>query len=133
MFLVSACLLGLETRYDLKTKSDPKILKLAKGQLLVPICPEQLGGLPTPRPPAQIIGGNGLDVLMGTASVVDEDGRDVTREFIRGAQQVLRIARLLDIEKAYLKAKSPSCGYRMVLGVTAALLVSSGISVVEID
>ncbi len=72
-----------------------------------------------------------MDVLMGRAYVLNDEGQDVTREFIRGARQVLRIARLFNIEKAYLKAKSPSCGYRSILGVTAALLVTSGIQVVE--
>jgi uncharacterized protein YbbK (DUF523 family) len=96
----------------------------------IPVCPEQLGGLPTPRPAADLIEGDGMDVLTGFASVVTQNGQDVTKEFIAGAEAVLKIAKDQDIRLALLKARSPSCGIKK-LGVTAALLESNGIRLVE--
>lgn len=93
----------------------------------VPVCPEQLGGLSTPRTAADLRGGDGYDVLANRASVLDRNGRDVSTEFIRGARQVLAIARALRIEHALLKARSPSCGLGDPVGVTAALLRKNGI------
>ena len=131
MVLVSACLMGLCTRYDLKSRKDPGLLIELHGKGPVPVCPEQLGGLSTPRPRAMLRGGDGLDVLNGRACVINEEGVDVTENFIRGAREVLSIARALDIEAAILKARSPSCGLTPVLGVTSALLLSNGINVRE--
>lgn len=100
-------------------------------RIWIPVCPEQLGGLPTPRKPAEIEGGDGGDVLDGRARVVDVDGRDVTRFFIHGARQCLRIVQEQGISRALLKARSPSCGLKPRIGVTAALLCRHGIEVVE--
>jgi uncharacterized protein YbbK (DUF523 family) len=97
----------------------------------IPICPEQLGGLPTPRPAAELVGGTGLDVLAGSATVVTVDGSDVTAQFINGAEAVLAIAQAQHITLALLKANSPSCGSSTVLGVTAALLRQHGLKVME--
>jgi len=103
---------------------------LLKRFRLIPVCPEQLGGLPTPRPPAEILGGDGADVLSGTARVINLRGEEVTEAFMRGAEEVLRLARLLGVRRAFLKAKSPSCGLEP-LGVTAALLLREGLELHE--
>ena len=110
--------------------------------MIVPVCPEQLGGLSTPRNPSEIVGGNGLDVLKGRAKVIDSADHDLTQNFLRGAKETLRIAKMDGIKKAYLKERSPSCGTTQIvyrkkeksgLGVTAALLMKEGIDVVGID
>lgn len=97
----------------------------------IPVCPEQLGGLPTPRVAAALVGGDGFSVLAGDAKVVDKTGRDVSKEFILGAEQVLHIARARKIELAFLKSRSPSCGVGAITGVTAALLIRENITCVE--
>ena len=130
--LVSACLVGLCTRYDGQTKESPDFLSQINGTDWIPVCPEQLGGLPTPREAADLCGGDGMDVLAGKAKVVTKSGMDLTAEFIRGAEQVLQIARLQHITKAFLKARSPSCAVHGRIGVTAALLKSAGIQLTEI-
>jgi uncharacterized protein YbbK (DUF523 family) len=139
--LVSACLMGCECRYDKKDNWIGTIEQLVKDGKAVPACPEQLGGLPTPRPPAEIIGGDGFDVLDGKARVVDNTGNDVTANFIQGAQQALRIAQTVGATEAILKERSPSCGSAMIydgtfsktkrtgVGVTAALFIRNGIAV----
>ena len=130
MILVSACLLGMQTRYDGQSKKcGPCIAKLA-GNWWMPFCPEQLGGLATPRVAADLQDGDGQDVLAGRARVVTKTGDDVTVNFIRGAQQVLLLARSLEIESVFLKARSPSCGLHP-LGVTAALLEAQGYKLEE--
>jgi uncharacterized protein YbbK (DUF523 family) len=129
--LVSACLAGLCTRYDGKLRPSPACLEALAGSPWLPVCPEQLGGLPTPRPAADLIGGNGSDVLAGTAKVVTRDGRDVTRHFCHGASQCLTLALAQNIRRAYLKGGSPSCGLTPRPGVTAALLLRHGIEVIE--
>lgn len=130
-YLVSACLVGLCTRYDGQTKVNSKCLSQLKILNWIPVCPEQLGGLPTPREAADIVGGDGKDVLAGKARVVTKSGIDFTAEFIRGAEQVLHIAQLQSISMAFLKARSPSCAVHGTIGVTAALLQSSGIELKE--
>ncbi|MBM4045616.1 MAG: DUF523 domain-containing protein [Planctomycetes bacterium] len=140
--LVSACLVGVRSRYDGRAATDRKLLARLKGQAIVPVCPEQLGGLPTPRRPAQIKGGDGRDVLAGRARVVRCDGTDVTRQFIRGAREAARLAKRLGVKAAYLKSKSPSCGVGCIRsgkklvkgdGVCAALLRREGVRVVTGD
>lgn len=129
--LVSACLVGLCTRYDGQTKVSPSCLEHLKSSHWIPICPEQLGGLPTPREAADIIGGSGIEVLAGKAQVVTKSGIDLTAEFILGAEQVLQIAQSQHIDTAFLKARSPSCAVQGRIGVTAALLQSHGIQLHE--
>ena len=130
VILVSACLAGLQTRYDNKIADHPLCLEALERCIWIPVCPEQLGGLPTPRCPADIVGGNGSDVLEGRARVVCDDGSDVTEHFIRGAEMVAEIAGRLQVEKVYLKARSPSCGITKT-GVTAALLQKHGFKLEE--
>jgi len=130
--LVSACLAGLCTRYDTRVISSSTCLDKICEVTWIPVCPEQLGGLPTPRDPAEISGGTGFDVLRGTARVLCRDGTDVTAAFVKGAYQVLEIAQRQKIKKMLLKARSPSCGVSKQ-GVTAALLTEHGIELEEYD
>jgi uncharacterized protein YbbK (DUF523 family) len=129
--LVSSCLIGLCTRYDGCSKPDTACLQALQDFHYIPVCPEQLGGLPTPRSAADLTGGDGMDVLKERALVINRDGVDVSREFIAGARAVLHIARTQNIKLAMLKAKSPSCGMTPMLGVTAALLREHGIRIIE--
>ena len=113
MRLCSACLLGLECRYDGKSnleKASAILLKQYRQGYLIPICPEQLGGLPTPRSGARICFGDGNDVLDGKSKLLTDDGQDVTKQYIKGAYEALKIAQELGIKEAILKQKSPSCG-----------------------
>ena len=130
-FLISACLLGCRCRYDGASKAHPMAAALAARHALVPVCPEQLGGLPTPRPPAERRG----DRVMTAADA------DVTEQYRRGAEEALRLCRTLGCDAAVLKERSPSCGCGTVYdgtfsgtltagdGVTAALLREQGIPV----
>jgi len=138
VYLVSACLVGVRCRYDGESREDPEAVELLARGEAIPVCPEQLGGLSTPRPRAEFVGGDGEAVLEGMARVVSEDGRDVTYAFLRGAEEVLRIALLVGVREAIFKDKSPSCGVRTIwlegkkvpgIGVTSALLRRSGIVV----
>lgn len=150
MKLCSACLLGINCKYDGKNnldKAPKKLIKEFKEGNLIPICPEQLGGLSTPRERARIKGGNGYDVLKKKAKVITESKKDASKEFLRGAYEVLKIAKRLKIKEAILKQRSPSCGcgqiYKAVFnregnflnkiirgnGVTTALLKQNGIKV----
>ncbi len=144
--LVSACLLGLNTRYDGTSAENAEIIANKDGDIYIPVCPEQLGGLPTPRPRAEIKEGTGADVLSWYASVIDETGTDRTYQFIAGAEEVLKIARLTGATEARLKEKSPSCGAGLIKqggkesdnevsgpGVTAALLIREGFLVIGFD
>lgn len=138
--LVSACLLGLHTRYDGAAKGHTGVLAwLRRHQRIpVPVCPEQLAGLPTPRSRTFFHLGDGVGVLEGRAQVMSEQGDERTVLFLRGAQETLKIARLCGCGEALLKERSPSCGVHQVycgeeriagLGVAAALLERNGIEV----
>jgi uncharacterized protein YbbK (DUF523 family) len=133
IYVVSACLLGLKTRYDGRVVPSDTCRKATAGEVCIPVCPEQLGGLPTPRVAADLIGGDGHDVLAGHAKVLTRNGEDVTGNFILGARQVLEIVRQHETAEIFLKAKSPSCGLAQKVGVTAALLMSEGYTVVEME
>jgi uncharacterized protein YbbK (DUF523 family) len=129
--LVSSCLMGLCTRYDAKIKGNQHCISYLAGSTWIPVCPEQLGGLSTPRPKAILSGGNGHDVLAGRAQVITVDGLDVTKNYILGARQVLQLAETQNISTAILKSGSPSCAVNGKIGVTAALLSSHGLHVHE--
>lgn len=138
--LVSACLLGIRCRYDGRDSRAPALVQRTVDFLPLAVCPEQLGGLPTPRPPATIHGGDGRDVLKGRARLWNEQGEDVTDLFLKGAQETLRIAKICRTRVALFKDRSPSCGLSTPycerpgggMGVTAALLHAEGIRVVEV-
>lgn len=131
MILVSACLAGLHCRYDGEEKSNETVIRLVQEGKALPVCPEQLGGLTTPRLPCEIINGR----------VIRKDGTDVTAEFARGARECLALAELTGAKFAILKAKSPSCGFGRLYdgsfsgrviegdGVFGALCRENGISV----
>ncbi len=110
MKIVSACLVGVNCRYDGKNSLNSKVFRMFKRGELIPLCPEQLGGLPTPREISEIVGGEGIDVIKRKAKVVTNSGKDVTENFIRGAEETLMVAKSLGIKEAILKSKSPSCG-----------------------
>ena len=133
IYLVSSCLTGLKTRYDGRIMPSDNCRKVVKDGICIPVCPEQLGGLPTPRVAADLVGGDGYDVLAGRARVISRSGDDVTENFIRGAEQVLEIAGKQEIAAVLLKSRSPSCGLNPHIGVTAALLVAEGYNVVEME
>lgn len=143
MILVSSCLAGLEVRYDGKHSLDHKIRKLIEDNKAISVCPELLGGFSTPREPAEIIGGNGEDVLDGKAKVMDKSGKDVTEQYIQGAYHTLEKARDINATVVVLKENSPSCGSSMIYngefigkkifgnGVTTALLKRNGLRVIS--
>lgn len=110
--MVSACLAGVACRHDGKPLEDIPgwLLDLVKTGQAVLVCPEQLGGLPSPRPQSEIQGGSGADVVDGKAKVVNENGDDVTLQFTLGAQKALQLALASGAQSAILKARSPSCG-----------------------
>jgi uncharacterized protein YbbK (DUF523 family) len=141
--LVSACLLGEPTRYDGgHMKCDhPKLEQWLQEGRIIAVCPEVEGGLTTPRPPAEIIGGDGVNVLDGEAEVFDINAHDVTEPYKLGAHKALRGVEENGVKLAILKANSPSCGNKFIYdgtfsialkpgkGVTAALLERNGIHV----
>lgn len=139
--MVSACLMGINCRYDGTAKTVPELVEVLHGMELVPFCPEVLGGLETPRPPAEIQDGTGAAVLAGSARIFDRAGVDKTAAFIKGARAVLDLAREVQPEFVILKANSPSCGTGRIYdgsfggvlrdgdGVAGALLRSAGIRV----
>ena len=133
IYLASACLAGLKTRYDGRILVSAAGRKAVAGGICIPVCPEQLGGLPTPRTAADLVGGDGHDVLAGRARVLDRTGKDMTENFILGARQVLAIARQQEIAKVIFKAGSPSCGLVPKLGVTAALMQEQGYEIIELE
>jgi len=108
MVAASACLLGYCCRYDGRTSLSPPLVKQAAKEPVLPICPEELGGLSTPRAPSELHGGDGFDVLDGRARVVDRKGHDVTKAFLKGAFAALKMIRKNNIQTCFLKDKSPS-------------------------
>ncbi len=129
--LISACLMGVNCCYDGNGVPMEHLDGLMQNFHLIPVCPEILGGLPIPRRPAEILGDK----------VINNAGEDVTEYFVRGAEEVLKIARLYDCRYAILKERSPSCGYGKIYdgtfshtevdgsGILAELLTGEGILV----
>jgi uncharacterized protein YbbK (DUF523 family) len=143
VYLVSACLLGIRTTYDHSSHPQPHLIELGASGRVVPVCPEVVGGLPIPRPAAEIVGGDGHAVLDGKARVLTRDGKDVTDAFLAGAELALQTALRFGIKTAVLQPRSPSCGSSQIYdgsfrgclvagqGVTAALLTRKGIDVLS--
>ena len=139
MRLCSACLLGVKCLYNGRILHKEKILQLAKTETLIPVCPEQLGGLPTPRPPARLQG-DGSEIIGGQAKVIDGYGKDITGNFLKGAEETLKLVKSNNITEVIFKKISPSCGNSYVRiagkvvkgeGVTTALLRKNGIKVIS--
>ena len=107
-FAASACLLGYRCRYDGRTSPSPTLVKRVANEAVLPVCPEELGGLPTPRVPSYLHGGDGFDVLEGRARVLNGNGLDVTDAFLKGAFAALRKIREEDVQVCFMKDKSPS-------------------------
>lgn len=136
--LVSACLLGVNCRHEGGHAYCPEVVDDLFHRHFIPVCPEQLGGLPTPRIPASIQGGDGREVWQGIARVINKAGEDVTAAFLKGAKEVLNIAQMAKVKRAILKDHSPSCGCQAIyrgeelvtgVGVTALLLAENGLEV----
>ena len=133
MILVSACLCGINCKYDGTNNYDETIFNLVKEGKAIPVCPEQLGGLTTPRIPSEIKGGR----------VINKEGTDVTNNFVKGANEVLNLCKKLNITKVILKSKSPSCGKDSIYsgdfdgklvpgnGVLTKLLLANNIEVIS--
>ena len=142
-YLISACLVGENVRYDGKNCYTHALKQLVATKQATIICPEVAGGLSTPRLPAEIVGGDGVDVLNGHARVLDSAGNDQRAAFIDGAYQTLKLAQKLQVTHVVLKANSPSCGTQKIYdgsfsgiqtvgqGVTAALLSQHGFQVID--
>ena len=142
-FLISACLVGQHVRYDGKHSLNEKIQTLIVSHQVILVCPEMAGGLAAPRLAAEIIGGDGHDVLAGKARVINTVGEDVTATFIQGAQLALTLAQHHQVTHVILKANSPSCGSQQIYdgtfqgqkrtgqGVTTALLQQHGFKVID--
>ncbi len=141
MLIISACLAGKKCRYTGDGFDYPALRKLVEEGKAIPVCPEVLGGLPVPREPNEIVGGNGFDVLDGKAQVLTNRGAETTVAFMRGAAKVLAVARKNGTRVAILKERSPSCGSTMIYdgtfknrgipgcGCTAAALLREGVRV----
>ncbi len=112
--IISACLAGLHTRYDGKAKPHPQLREIAERAVLVPICPEILGGLGIPRPQCHFVGGDGAALLRREARVIDKNGIDRTSCFLRAADECMRIVELVSPGMIIFKEGSPSCGIRRV-------------------
>ncbi len=139
--IVSACLLGFCCRYDGRHSLCPDLLSFIGSYPFLPFCPEQQGGLPTPRSPAGIKGGDGHDVLAGRARLITDSGADVTEAFRKGAREAFRLAKMAKATIAIMKEKSPSCGLQTPycetptgkgIGVTAAIFESHNIKMIEL-
>ncbi|MEK4485439.1 DUF523 domain-containing protein [Psychrobacillus sp. FSL H8-0484] len=143
MILVSSCLAGLKVRYNGTDSLDNRIQKLLSENKAITVCPELLGGFSIPREPAEIVGGDGEDVLNGKAIVVEKSGRDVSDLYVNGAYVTLNKAQELGATTIILKEYSPSCGSSMIyngefkgnkipgIGVTTALLRRNGLQVIS--
>ncbi len=142
--VISACLLGIRCRYDGGDSRNETAIQQSETDELIPVCPEEAGGLPTPRPAAEIVGGDGDDVLNGKAKVMTVDGTDVTAAYLKGAHHALQVAQSHAATQVILKARSPSCGCGDIYdgtfsgtltsgdGVTTALLKRHGITVTSL-
>lgn len=141
MILVSACLLGKKVKYDGGANDNELLLKYESTGCFLPVCPECIGGLNTPRKSAEIQKGTGADVIAGRTVVSDKDGKDVTAEFVRGAEGLLELVRKHNVKIAVLKENSPSCGNANIYdgtfshkkisgqGVAASLISEAGVTI----
>ena len=143
MYLISACLCGVNCKYNGLNNYNEICDKLFTSGKAILVCPEQLGGLPTPRIPSEIIGESSNILNNNNGSVIDKNGNYVTPQFVKGAKETLQIAKKLNIKKAILKDGSPSCGVNYIydgnfngtkikgMGLTAQLLKESSIDIIS--
>lgn len=141
MIIVSACLVGVNCKYNGGNNYNDKVKNFLKDKQYIIICPEQLGGLTTPRNPSEINHLDGKEVLIGNSKVISCENKDITENFIKGAKESLNIAKMFNCKKALLKEGSPSCGCNLIydgsftgrkitgMGVTAALFNENNIEV----
>jgi uncharacterized protein YbbK (DUF523 family) len=138
--VLSACLAGLRTRYDGSSRPHPLLETLRAKGVIVPVCPEILGGMGIPRLACRFSGGDGGAVLRGEARIIDTSGTDRTFSFLRGAEETARVVELISPDLIVFKEGSPSCGIRIVdvegkkqqgCGVAAALVARSGIPMIS--
>lgn len=139
MILVSACLTGLNCKYNGKNNYNEKIFDLVKEGKAIPICPETLGGLTTPRTPSEI------KYINGERRVITKEGIDVTKEYERGAEEVLNLAKKLNVTRVILKDRSPACGKGEIYdgtftgtlttgnGILTDLLIKNNIEVISLE
>lgn len=139
MYIVSACLAGVNCRYNGSNTGHEEIKRLVEEGKAIPLCPEVMAGLPTPRKCSEMV------TIDGEGRVLTEDGEDITVAFQEGARKTWEIARLLDVTKAILQTRSPSCGYGRIYdgtftgqlvkgkGITASLLEEKGIRIYTED
>lgn len=139
MFLVSACLVGINCKYNGNNNYNEKAFELVKAGKAIPVCPEQIGGLPTPRISSEIV------IIDGKRKVINKEGKDVTEYFEKGANEVLKLCKQLNVDKVFLQPRSPSCGVDKIYsghfdgvlvdgnGITAQLLKDNGIEVESIQ
>ena len=143
MILVSACLIGINCKYNGDNNKNESVIEYLKGKQYVIACPEQLGGMSTPREPSEIIKLDGHAVINGKTSVMNNQRLDVTSKFLKGAEETLKISKIYNCKKAILKEGSPSCGSNYIydgtfcgnkvagVGVTTAILRKNGIQVIS--
>lgn len=143
MKMISACLCGVNCKYNGGNNFEPRLKELMDSEECILICPETCGNLPVPRNACEIKGGTGKDVIAGYAKVIDTKGRDLTDYFLTGAYKTLLEAKKAGVDYAILKSRSPSCGTDKIYdgtfssniisgdGVTSALLRMHGITVIN--
>lgn len=141
MILVSACLLGINCKYNNSNNENSKVREYLEGKEFVIVCPEQLGGLSTPRDPSEIVLSKEKDIK--EYKLISNKGKDVTENFLKGANETLKIAQLYNCKKAIMKDGSPSCGSTYIYdgsftgkkipgeGVTTSLLRKNNIKVLS--
>ncbi|MDK2564585.1 DUF523 domain-containing protein [Romboutsia sedimentorum] len=143
MILVSACLIGINCKYNGYNNKNEKVIQYLKDKQFIIACPEQLGGMSTPRDPSEIIELDTDDIIKGQTIVISNKSLDVTNKFKEGAKETLKIANIYNCKEAILKDGSPSCGSSYIydgtfsskkidgVGVTTVLLINNGIKVIS--
>lgn len=141
LIIISACLCGVNCKYNGKNNLKDGVEKLLKEGKVIPVCPEQLGGMETPREPHEIVNSTALEILRGKGKVLSETYKDSTDKFVKGAYETLKIAKALGVKEAILKSNSPSCGFGIIYdgnfsgkkirgnGITAELLQKENIKI----
>jgi len=144
MILISSCITGLKCRYNATSTYNENLLKDINCKY-IHICPELLAGFGIPRKSCEICGGTGEDVLAGNARIIDQGGLDITEKMLNGVRKALEICLENDVTKAYLQARSPTCGYTKIYdgsfssnlkrgnGIFSALLIKNNIKIIEVE